>query len=262
MNILFINLYFMGKNFLWKIAPMVIFSILFFGTSFVQAAPSKLVPLVSQIVTSNTYVRADGKEKFSLRVVVKNISVIKKTEIIVDGKIVKTCKTGVQVCEVNVGPFAEDKMGEHVYIFKTTGKNGTSNTQWGLFWVVTPDEESAMSVVPAKTNIKLFAHNKNGVGVLELVNTKNQYTVGDKGNRLLLMRGHAGLASIEENGSVMNIDSYSAGTLMGPFTDADIGEHIIEYTMNGKSGKSTKTRIQYWVLPKGGTLPPPVSDFQ
>lgn len=226
------------------------------------SAVGKLAPKISQIVTSNTHVRADGKDMFSLRVVVKNLSVVKKTDIIVDGKVIKTCKAGVSVCQVNAGPFAEDKIGEHVYQFNVVGKNGTSDMQWGNFWVTVSDGKDVLTILPPKTNLKKFVHNTSGVGVLELVTTKNQYTVGEKGNRLLLMRGHGKVASIQEGEDVGVLDTYSAGRVMGPFTDADIGKHTIEYTITGFSGETVKTRAQYWVVPKGSQFLPPKSDFE
>ncbi len=253
-----------------KLTTLAIIALSFATTAPVFAAPLKIAPTIQAIVTSNPYVRAD-KDKFSLHVEIKSPATVKKTEVFVDGKVVKTCKTGVSVCELNVGPFAEDVLGEHVYSFVATGKNGMTATQWGNFWVTIGDDvPDATDILTGKPNLKLYAHNKNGVGVFELFQTKKQFYVGEKGNRLFLMRGHAQVESVvavetldgnEIDTTEIAGGTYSAGRLLGPFKDADVGEHSIEYTVTGKNGKELVTTLTYWVLQKGDVISAPVSNF-
>lgn len=243
----------------------IIASCAFSGTAFAAPAP-KPAPVLQKIVTSNPYARAN-KDKFSLHVEIKSPFAAKKTDILIDGKLVKTCKTGSYVCEVTVGPYADTMVGEHVYVFTATNKNGATASQWGRFWVSDPDNVGdQMAIIPAKTNLKLFAHNKNGAGVLELITTKKQYSVGEKGTRLLLMRGHANVKSISYIETLDGIEvdtgeisggTYSWGKVLGPFTTADVGEHVVSYTVIGKSGGEITTSLQYWVVANEQTLLPP-----
>ncbi len=237
----------------------------------VLAAPAqKQVPVLHKIVTSDPYVRA-GKDKFSLHVEIKSPKTVKKTDILVDGKVVKTCKIGVKICEVTVGPYTDAVIGEHIYTFTATSKNGMIATQWGKFWVTDPNSGvDPLSVITTKPNLKLHAHNKNGAGVLELLVSKKQFVVGEKGTRLLLMRGSAKVESISYVETVDGIEvsvseisggTYSSGTLLGPFADKDVGEHEVKYTIVGKNGKELQTALQYWVVPKGQTLAQPVILF-
>ncbi|KKR97551.1 MAG: hypothetical protein UU49_C0028G0015, partial [Candidatus Magasanikbacteria bacterium GW2011_GWC2_41_17] len=109
-----------------------------FAAQNVSAASTKPAPKYLNITTGNPQVMKN--DKFFVSINLSNANKNQKTEIKMDGQVIKTCGV-VYTCKGEIGPFADEQIGEHFFSFLITGKNGITTEPWGKFEVVDGDKD-------------------------------------------------------------------------------------------------------------------------
>lgn len=232
------------KKYLKQIFGGMVLSLLF-GTA-TLAAP--VAPKYLNITTGNPQVMKN--DKFFVSINVSNAKTIKKTEIKLDGEVVKTCGA-VYTCSTDIGTFTDDQIGEHVYSFLITGKNGATSEPWGKFQVMDGD--------------------KNNFGAwfskIRVYTASYQPEIGKKYNLLVYtadkkMIYNMSLAVNDEELMDMyaeNLGSktYSSGRLLPAFKKTDLGEHEFSFNIKAPNGDIIESSGSFFVVGKGEILPPP-----
>lgn len=223
---------------------------LFVGQS-VLAAPVKPAPKYSTITTGNPQVMKN--DKFFVSINVLNAKNIKKTEIKMDGQVIKTCGA-VYTCSGNIGTFSDEEIGEHTYSFLITGKNGVTSEPWGKFEVLDGDVSqygswfkkirirtaSYQPEIGKKFNLLVFTDDKKMDYFMDLAIDNEE------------------LADLSDYTKKLNpgANTYSAGRLMPAFKKADIGEHTFMFAIKAPNGDLVESGGSFWVVNKGEVLPP------
>lgn len=223
---------------------------LFVGQS-VLAAPVKSAPKYSTITTSNPQVMKN--DKFFVSINLLNAKNIKKTELKMDGQVIKTCGS-VVVCSGEIGTFADDELGEHTYSFLITGKNGVTSEPWGKFEVLDGDvtqygswfknirvrTASYQPEIGKKVNLLVYTTDKKMDYFMDLaIDNEELADLTDYTKKL-----HPGA------------ETYSTGRFMPAFKKADTGEHTFMFAIKAPNGDLVESGGSFWVVNKGEILPP------
>lgn len=218
----------------------------------VFAAPVKPAPKYLSITTGNPKVMKN--DKFFVSINIANAKNVKKTEIKMDGKVVKTCGS-VYTCSGNIGTFAEDEIGEHVYSFLITGKNGATSEPWGKFEVVDGDKSQYgawfdkiriftygyQPEIGKKYNLLVYTTDKKMVYYMDVA--IDNETLSD--------------LSVFDSKPNPGAKTYSSGRLLSAFKKSDIGEHPFSFEIKAPNGDQIESGASFWVVDKGQIMPPP-----
>ncbi len=91
-----------------------------------------VVPQYTKITTSNN--KLEVGESIDLKIYTKDDKGISNINILLDGDLVGSCSEQA-ICGTTIGPFGEDQVGEHKYIFVVTDVDGNKIEPWGKFSV-------------------------------------------------------------------------------------------------------------------------------
>lgn len=199
------------------------------------AAPAKIPPKVSLVEFSNPEI-VPG-QSFTATVYFVNASAIKKVDVLVNGKKIKTCGAKPS-CTFTIKSKTEN-LGENEFNFDISGKNGTKAKEYGVFTVVSekPGEPAnGDSFILFRTNT---LHPKVGQKIKFLAITKNKTVVDSIASEL----------GNPDNRGFCGGGTYSCGSIEGPFTKNDIGERYFSFTVTKKDGGIITARGKTWVQP-------------
>ena len=91
-----------------------------------------VVPQYTKITTSNN--KLEVGESIDLKIYTKDDKGISNINILLDGDLVGSCSEQA-ICGTTIGPFGEDQVGEHKYIFVVTDVDGNKIEPWDKFSV-------------------------------------------------------------------------------------------------------------------------------
>ncbi len=182
------------------------------GNQTVQAALYKN-PYFTNISWTNPQIQPG--EKFTTAIKLK--SKTRKTQILLDGKIIKTCKK-TSTCQATVGPF--DQEDEHEFQYILTDAKGATTTQSGVF--VVDVEAQKISGLQFTANALQVPVGKSLSLLAQLKGKKYVYDMG-------LATGAPGFEDTEDAYRISARHTNSNGNLIGPFTTEEVGER--RYTL-------------------------------
>lgn len=220
------------------------------------AAPKKLPPKYQSITTGNPQAMKNGK--FFVSIKLSNASTIKKTQIKMDGILVKTCGTAT-TCSGEIGPFSDSQIGEHSFSFLITGKNGATSEPWGKFEVIDGDKNqygawfdkirvftyAYQLEIGKKQNILVYIANGKSI---DYKNQVYYMDVAVDNEELMDM-------SIFDAGLNPGAKTSSSGRLLPAFKKADVGEHTFSFAIKAPNGDLVESGGSFWVVNKGQVMP-------
>lgn len=240
------------KKYLRKILMMAAVFVLFTAQN-VLAATVKPAPKYLNITTGNPQVMKN--DKFFVSINLSNANKNQKTEIKMDGQVIKTCGV-VFTCKGEIGPFSDEEIGEHIYSFLITGKNGVISEPWGKFEVVDGDKDQY----------------GDWFKKIRIVVSSYQYEIGKKYNILLQITDKKMVYYMDaaiDNEELMDMSftdknqnlgarTYSSGRSLPAFKKQDIGEHTFSFTVKAPNGDLIELGGSFWIVDKGQIMPLPV----
>lgn len=232
---------------------MVVMVLGLFAAQNVFAALPKPAPKYLNITTGNPQVMKN--DKFFVSINLSNANKNQKTEIKMDGQVIKTCGV-VYTCKGTIGPFSDEEIGEHFFSFLITGKNGMTSEPWGKFEVVDGDKDQY----------------GDWFQKIRIVVPSYQYEIGKKFNILLYITDKKSVYYMDaaiDNEELMDMGffdknqnlgakTYSSGRSLPAFKKADIGEHTFSFTVKAPNGDLIELSSSFWIVDKGQVMPPPV----
>ncbi|MCX6779862.1 MAG: hypothetical protein NT034_01630 [Candidatus Magasanikbacteria bacterium] len=245
----------MKKYFKSLLVVTAVFS-LFLAQNALAAPIKKTPPKYQNITTGNPHVMKN--DKFFVSIKLSNASTIKKTQIKMDGNVVKTCGS-VVTCSGEIGTFGDDQIGEHSFSFLITAKNGATSEPWGKFEVVDGDKNqygawydkirvsmnSYQTEVGKKQNILVYIANGNSIDY------KNQVYFMDVAVDDEELMDMATFGPNTNPGAKTS----SSGRLLPAFKKADIGEHTFSFGIKAPNGDVVESGGSFWIVDKGQVLP-------
>lgn len=201
------------------------------GNQSVQAALYKDT-YFTNISWTNPQVGPGGSFTTSIKLKSKT----RKTEIAVDGKVVKTC-VKASTCQATVGPYRVE--AEHDFEYILTDAKGNATRQKGQF-VVSDDAEAIPGLVFTANALQIPA----GKSMSLLAQLKGKKYVYDMG----ITTGGLDLEDGDDAYRISARATNSNGNLIGPFSQEEVGERRYTLLVIDPADKEYRTAGSFWVV--------------
>lgn len=201
------------------------------GNQSVQAALYK-DKFFTNISWTNPQVKPGGTFTTSIKLKSKT----KKTEILLDGKVVKICAKKT-TCQATFGPFSDE--AEHEFAYHLTDAKGNTTKQSGVF-TVDADAQTIVSLMFTANALQVPV----GKSMSLLAQLKGKKYIYDMG----IETGDVDLDTSDNAYRISARKTNSNGNLVGPFTKEEIGERRYTLLIIDPAGKEYRTAGSFWVV--------------